>query len=94
MNGKPDIQATSWCGLPGSHEGFHTTGLGIRAVRTPEAIHKSIIFIHKHARMYMARYKQVNARTLPLLGVGVINSAMMINNWRSGAIEIVLKSKW
>ena len=27
--GKPDIQATSWCGLPGSHEGFNTTGLGI-----------------------------------------------------------------
>ena len=50
----------------GSHEGFHTAGLGIWAVRTPEAIHESIIFIHKHVRMYMARFKQVNARTLPL----------------------------
>ena len=66
VNGKPDIQATSWCGLPGPYEGFHTTGLGIWAVRTPEAIHESIIFIHKHVRMYMARFKQVNARTLPL----------------------------
>ena len=66
MNGKPDIQATSWYGSPGSHEGFNTTCLGIWAVRAPEAIHKSIIFVHKHARVYVARDKQVNARALCL----------------------------